>query len=45
MVDILFRAGHAHASVLVILALIAEILADYTSLNPVLAKFFRIGFP
>jgi hypothetical protein len=41
----MFRAGHAHAGVLVILALIAEILADYTNLNMVLEKFIRIGFP
>ncbi len=41
----MFRAGHAHAGVLVILALIAEVLADYTSLNPVSEKFIRIGFP
>ena len=41
----MFRAGHAHAGVLVILALIAQILADHTSLNLVLEKFIRIGFP
>lgn len=41
----MFRAGHAHAGVLVILALIAQVLVDYTSLNPVLEKFIRIGFP
>jgi uncharacterized membrane protein YphA (DoxX/SURF4 family) len=41
----MFRAGHAHAGVLVILALIGQVLADYTSLNPVLEKFIRIGFP
>ncbi len=41
----MYRAGHAHAGVLVILALIAEVLADNTSLNPVLEKFIRIGFP
>ncbi|HTB24919.1 MAG TPA: hypothetical protein VK711_06090 [Puia sp.] len=41
----MFRAGHAHAGVLVILALVAEILADYTSFNPALEKFIRIGFP
>jgi cadmium resistance protein CadD (predicted permease) len=41
----IIRAGHIHAVVLVILALIAQVLADYTSLNPVLEKFIRIGFP
>jgi hypothetical protein len=41
----MFRAGHAHAGVLVILALIAEILSDYASLNQSLEKFIRIGFP
>lgn len=41
----MFRAGHAHAGVLVILALIAQVLADYASLNIALEKFVRIGFP
>jgi uncharacterized membrane protein YcfT len=38
-------AGHTHAGVLVILSLIAKVLADYTSLNQVLEKFIRVGFP
>jgi hypothetical protein len=41
----MFRAGHAHAGVLVILSLIAEILSDYASLNQSLEKFIHIGFP
>ncbi len=41
----MFRAGHAHAGVLVILALIAEILSDYAGLSQSLEKFIHIGFP
>jgi hypothetical protein len=41
----MFRAGHAHAGVLVILALVAEILFDFAHSNPVLEKIGRIGFP
>jgi uncharacterized membrane protein YphA (DoxX/SURF4 family) len=41
----MFRAGHAHAGVLVILALIAEMLTDYAGLTPLWDHFVRIGFP
>ncbi|HEV3222796.1 MAG TPA: hypothetical protein VGZ90_07955 [Puia sp.] len=41
----MFRAGHAHAGVLVIFALIAQILTDYSSLNRALELFVRTGFP
>jgi hypothetical protein len=41
----MFRAGHAHAGVLVILALVAEILFDFVHVYPVLEKIGRIGFP
>jgi hypothetical protein len=41
----MFRAGHAHAGVLVILALIAEILIDSAHLKPGLEQIGRIGFP
>src|SRR3982074_2326811 len=39
------RAGHAHAGVLVILALIAQILSDYANLRAELKWVVRIGFP
>jgi hypothetical protein len=41
----MFRAGHAHAGVLVILSLIAEILTDYSNLNLLFTWIVRIGFP
>jgi hypothetical protein len=41
----MFRAGHAHAGVLVIFSLIAEILTDYAGLSPVFEQVVRIGFP
>jgi hypothetical protein len=41
----MFRAGHAHAGVLVILALVAEILFDFAHIYPVFEKIGRIGFP
>ncbi len=41
----MFRAGHAHAGVLVILALVTEILADYSVLAPAWLWIARIGFP
>jgi uncharacterized membrane protein YphA (DoxX/SURF4 family) len=41
----MFRAGHAHAGVLVILALIAELLTDDAGLAPHLEHFVRTGFP
>lgn len=41
----MFRAGHAHAGVLVILALIAQILVDHARLPMALEWVARIGFP
>jgi len=41
----MFRAGHAHAGVLVILALVALQVSDYARLPPVLLWGVRFGFP
>ena len=41
----MFRAGHAHAGVLVILSLIAQILIEHASLASSLELFLRFGFP
>ena len=41
----MFRAGHAHAGVLVILSLIAQLLIDNANLNPALAWVIRMSFP
>lgn len=40
-----FRAGHAHAGVIVILSLVCQILADSASLPAALLWFIRIGVP
>jgi hypothetical protein len=40
----MFRAGHAHAGVLVILALVAQILLDQARLPETLGWAVRIGF-
>lgn len=40
----MFRAGHAHAGVLVILALIAQILTDETALTGISEWIVRDGF-
>jgi hypothetical protein len=40
-----FRAGHAHAGVIVILSLICELLADAAVLPTPLLWFVRIGVP
>jgi hypothetical protein len=40
-----FRAGHAHAGVIVILSLICQILADSAVLPSPLVWFVRIGVP
>ena len=40
-----FRAGHAHAGVLVILSLICQVLADAAALPAPLVWFVRIGVP
>lgn len=41
----MFRAGHAHAGVLVILSLIAQLLVDYTNLGNKSKWLVRIAFP
>ena len=40
-----FRAGHAHAGVIVILSLVCQILADSAFLPSPLVWFVRIGVP
>jgi hypothetical protein len=40
-----FRAGHAHAGVIVILSLICQVLADAAVLPAPLIWFVRIGIP
>ena len=40
-----FRAGHAHAGVIVILSLICEVLADSATLPAPFLWFVRIGIP
>jgi Ni,Fe-hydrogenase I cytochrome b subunit len=40
-----FRAGHAHAGVIVILSLICQVLADAATLPTPLLWFVRIGVP
>jgi len=41
----MFRAGHAHAGVLIILALIAQFLVDQAKLSKPWAWVARVGFP
>jgi Ni,Fe-hydrogenase I cytochrome b subunit len=41
----MFRAGHAHAGVLVILSLICEVMADSVTLPPSLLWMARIAIP
>jgi hypothetical protein len=41
----MFRAGHAHAGVLVILALVALLFADQAGLSAPIGWVVRIGFP
>jgi len=41
----LFRAGHAHAGVLILLSLICQLLADAVVLPPTLVWFARLGAP
>jgi hypothetical protein len=41
----LFRAGHAHAGVLVILSLVCEVLADAAQLPDALMWLVRFGVP
>ena len=40
-----FRAGHAHAGVIVLLALVCQILADSAALPNSLLWFVRVGVP
>ena len=40
----MFRAGHAHAGVLVILSLVMQLLLDNTRMNESLELIVRIGF-
>jgi hypothetical protein len=40
-----FRAGHAHAGVIVILSLICQVLADAAILSTPMLWFVRIGVP
>lgn len=41
----MFRAGHAHAGVLVILALLMQLFIDHVSLSEGFKWFTRIAFP
>lgn len=41
----MFRAGHAHAGVLVILSLLAQLLLDHAQLSESWSLFARIGIP
>jgi hypothetical protein len=41
----LFRAGHAHAGVILMLSLICQVLVDSISISGVLAWSVRIGVP
>ena len=41
----MFRAGHAHAGVLVILSLVCQLLADHATLSSGWLWFIRIGIP
>jgi hypothetical protein len=41
----MFRAGHAHAGVMILLSLIAELLADHADLPPSLIWMVRGGIP
>jgi len=40
-----FRAGHAHAGVIVILSLVCQLLADAAVLTAPLMRFVRVGVP
>jgi hypothetical protein len=40
-----FRAGHAHAGVLVILSLVVQLMLDHAALSPELTWALRIGAP
>jgi hypothetical protein len=40
-----FRAGHAHAGVIVLLSLICQLLVDSAALSPPVRWFVRLGVP
>src|SRR5580692_10340234 len=40
-----FRAGHAHAGVLVILSLVCQLLVEHAALSPAFAWLARAGVP
>jgi hypothetical protein len=41
----MFRAGHAHAGVLVLLSLVVQLLIDHSSLSSMTNLFLRVAFP
>ena len=41
----MFRGGHAHAGVLVILALLVQLFIDYSSFSDTINALLRVGFP
>lgn len=41
----MFRAGHAHAGVLVILSLLIQLFADHATLSNIMKWTIRISFP
>jgi hypothetical protein len=41
----MFRAGHAHAGVWILLSLVCQILVDHAELTRRWAKTVRVGFP
>ena len=41
----MFRAGHAHAGILVILSLLTQLFTDYATLSKTWKLITRIGFP
>ena len=42
---LMFRAGHAHAGVLVILAILAQLLIDQAQVSSTVESLLRSGFP
>lgn len=43
--EAMFRAGHGHAGILVILSILAQVLTDHAKLNKGLEWLVRLGFP
>jgi hypothetical protein len=41
----MFRAGHAHAGVLVMLSILAQLLIDSSNVSTPVEWFLRLGFP